>query len=364
MKAFNNFYIVLLTAFSTLLASSQLSAQGDTIRQYQFEQSGDGYDLVIKAIPRPIAGPNEVLVEVKAVSLNRRDIYMVGETGNNLNGTIPISDGAGEVIAVGANVTEYAVGDRVVGTFFTDWIDGRLTQQAAMSFRGGSSTGMLSEVIVTEPKSILPIPDYMTFAEAASLPCAAVTAWTGLFKLGGLQNGETVLLEGTGGVSTFGLQFAAAAGAIPFITSSSEDKLAVAREMGAQGNANYRQNADWQLEVLDFTDGVGIDHVLDIGGRDTLLKALEALNFGGHIAMIGGITGQAPALEIRTLLPREAAISAVSVGSRQDFQNMLDFMAEHEIHPLIDREFEFEQAQEAFDFMNYGSFMGKIVISM
>lgn len=363
MKSIQQFFLTLVATFVATLASSQLSAQGQTIQQYQFVMGDDGYELVMREVPRPVAGPNEVLVEVRATSLNRRDVYMV-EAPSGLDGTIPLSDGAGEVVAVGSNVTEFAVGDRVVGTFFPEWVDGKMTVAGFSSARGGSPWGMLSEVIVTEPQGLLHIPDYMTYEEAASLPCAAVTAWHGLFKAGDLQSGDYVLLEGTGGVSTFGLQLAAAAGALPIITSSSDEKLAVAREMGAVGTANYRQNADWQIEVRELTGGVGVDHVLEIGGRDTLVKAMEAIAMGGHLAMIGGVSGQAPPLDIGSLVRTNASVTGIYVGSGQDFQNMLDFMTEHEIHPLIDRTFEFEQAQDAYDFMNNGSYMGKIVITL
>lgn len=350
-----------------LAACSEPGAQSsDTIRQYVFAATGETYALELQEVPMPVAGPDEVLVRVHASSLNRRDWSMLnaryGQRGN-LAGTIPLSDGAGEVIAVGSEVTEWEVGDRVAGTFFSDWRGGKFSPEAFASARGGSPWGMLAEVVVTKPVGLVEIPDYLSFEEAAALPCAAVTAWNGLFKAGDLQSGDYVLLEGTGGVSTFGLQLAAAAGARAIITSSSNDKLAKARELGAAGTVNYRENAEWQDAVRELTDDAGVDHVLEIGGRDTLERAIQALAFDGHVALIGGLTGPAPPINMGDLVLRGATATGIYVGSRADFEDMLAFMEEHEIRPLIDRTFTFDQAQEAFDFMGNGSYMGKIVIT-
>ena len=357
-----------LSAVIALTTLGELSAQSaNTIRQYVFAEIGENYQLEMREVPMPVAGPDEVLVRVHASSLNRRDWYMLHETvgarGRNADGTIPLSDGAGEVIAVGDNVSEWEIGDRVAGTFFSDWRGGKFTPKAFASARGGSPWGMLAEVIVTAPVGLVEIPDYMSYEEAASLPCAAVTAWNGLFKAGNLMPGEYVLLEGTGGVSTFGLQLAAAAGAQPIVTSSSNEKLAKARELGAVGTVNYRENPEWQDAVRELTGNVGVDHVLEIGGRDTLPRAIQATAFDGHIALIGGLTGAAPPIETRELVMRGATATGIYVGSGADFENMLAFMTEHEIRPVIDRTFTFDQAQEAFDFMGSGSYMGKIVIT-
>lgn len=367
MKSMRLLCLSVAGAVIALAACSEPGAQSsDTVRQYVFAANGENYALELQEVPMPVAGPDEVLVRVHASSLNRRDWSMLnaqyGRRGN-LAGTIPLSDGAGEVIAVGSEVTEWEVGDRVAGTFFSDWRGGKFSSEAFASARGGSPWGMLAEVVVTKPVGLVEIPDYLSFEEAASLPCAAVTAWNGLFKAGDLQSGDYVLLEGTGGVSTFGLQLAAAAGAQAIITSSSNDKLAKARELGAAGTVNYRENAEWQDAVRELTDDVGVDHVLEIGGRDTLERAIQALAFDGHVALIGGLTGPAPPINMGDLVLRGATATGIYVGSRADFEDMLAFMEEHEIRPLIDRTFTFDQAQEAFDFMGNGSYMGKIVIT-
>lgn len=355
-----------IVAALALLGSSQLWAQG-TIRQWQFAPSGSSYELALEEVPRPRAGANQVLVRVHATSLNRRDLLMLNGNygpGNAATGGIPLSDGAGEVIEVGPGVTRFDVGDRVAGIFFAEWIDGERTAGALASARGGSPGGMLSEIVVASEEGLVEIPGHLSYAEAATLPCAGVTAYVGLFKHDRLKPGEFVLLEGTGGVSIFGLQFAAAAGARPIITSSSDDKLAVARELGAVGTVNYRQNENWQTEVRTLTKGHGVDHVLEVGGRDTLEKALQTAAFDSHIALIGGLSGFAPAIPVGGLMGIGASATGIYVGSREDFEAMNAFITEHEIHPVVDRVFAFEDAPAAFDFMENGSYLGKIVIEL
>jgi NADPH:quinone reductase-like Zn-dependent oxidoreductase len=341
--------------------------QADTIRQYQFEPVSGRYQLALREVPRPVAGAGEVLVRIRAVSLNRRDLNILNrdyDPDNSMAGRVPLSDGAGEVIAVGEDVTKFNVGDRVAGTFFESWIDGVPSGGALERARGGSAQGMFSEVVAIDENGLVEIPQHLSYEEAATLPCAALTAWVGLFKRGRLQPGQFVLLEGTGGVSIFGQIFAAAAGAKPIITSSRDEKLERARALGAVGTANYRKNPDWQKEVLALTGGAGVDQVLDVGGRDTLSKALEALAPGGHIALIGGLSGYGSDVPTDSLMWINATASGVYVGSREDFEAMNAFISEHRIRPLIDRVFEFEHAQDAYDHMQGGSFMGKIVIRL
>ena len=357
----------LVAAAAALLQAASIAA-ADTVRQYQFEPSDDGgYTLAMKEVERPEAGRGEVLVRVRAVSLNRRDLLMLNAQygpGGDAAGGIPLSDGAGEVIEVGPGVTRFEVGDRVAGIFFERWIEGDRSAETIGSARGGGPGGMLSEVIASDEQSLVAIPEHLSYEEAATLPCAGVTAWVGLFKYGGLEAGEHVLLEGTGGVSVFGLQFAAAAGARPIITSSSDEKLERAKELGAVGTANYRTNPDWQREVRELTEGAGVKHVLEVGGRDTLPKALEALAYDGHIAVIGGLSGFAPSVPVGALMNLGARVTGIYVGSRADFEAMNAFITEHRLRPVVDRVFEFEDAPEAFDFMENGDYMGKIVVRL
>ncbi|HEX6995887.1 MAG TPA: NAD(P)-dependent alcohol dehydrogenase [Gammaproteobacteria bacterium] len=360
---------VLWLAAAAVLAHAGLvaSAAAETIRQYQFERDGDGYRLVLKEVDRPEAGPGEVLVRVHATSLNRRDVLMLNARygpGGNAEGGIPLSDGAGEVIAVGPNVTRFEVGDRVAGIFFQKWIDGDRSAEINASARGGNAGGMLSEVIVSHEDALVAIPDHLTYEEAATLPCAGVTAWVGLFKHGGLEAGDFVLLEGTGGVSTLGLQLAAAAGARPIITSSSDEKLETAKLLGAFGTVNYRENPEWQRAVRELTGGAGVKHVLEVGGEDTLPRAVQALGYDGHIALIGGLSGFASSLPVGALMTLGGRVTGIYVGSRADFEALNAFIAEHEVRPYVGRVFELKDAPAAFDLMENGDFVGKIVIRL
>ena len=365
--------ILTVLAGTALQVGTTLQAQSAStqaaIRQYQLERDGKAFRLAMKTVPRPAAtATGQVLVRVRAVSLNQRDLLVLrgqygAGGGGDMTGHVPLSDGAGEVIAVASGTRRLKVGDRVAGTFFMRWNDGPRTGDVAASARGGGNVdGMLSEVIVAHEDSLVRIPDHLTFEEAATLPCAGVTAYRALFVEGRLTKGQFVLLEGTGGVSMFGLQFAAAAGARPIITSSSDEKLERARKLGAFGTANYRTNENWQREVRKLTGNAGVSHVLEVGGRDTLPKALEALAFEGHIALIGGLSGFAASVPVGQLMGLGASATCIYVGSRADFDAMNKFIVQHKIRPVVDRVFPFEEAVQAYDFMDNGSYFGKIVI--
>ena len=345
-------------------------AQSETGRRFQLVADGKGYKLELQTVARPTPGPTQILVRVRAVSLNQRDMAVTrgqygGTGGGAMVGKVPLSDGAGEVVGVGNGATRFRVGDRVAGIFFARWIDGHRTADTLASARGGAGMdGMLSEFVAGDENGFVKIPDYLSFEEGATLPCTGVTAYRALFVEGRLKKGEFVLLEGTGGVSTFGLQFAAAAGARPIITSSSDDKIARVKTMGAFGTVNYRTNPEWQKEVRKLTGDVGVDHVLEVGGRDTLPRALEALAYDGHIALIGGLSGFASDLPAGRLLGIGARVTGIYVGSRADFEAMNRFMTEHKIRPLIDKVFPFEESPQAFELMDNGSYLGKIVIKL
>ena len=349
------------------LVPTTTEAQTGTIRQWQYVAGpgGQGCQLGLVEVPAPEVGPGEIRVRIHATSLNGRDRYALrGRCGpGGPGGQVALSDGAGEVIAVGPGVSRFAVGDRVVGTYFAEaFLEGRRPQGAMEHLRGGPGTGMLADIVVDNEHGFVRIPDHLSYEEAATLPIAAVTAYVGLFEYGRLQPGDWVLLEGTGGVSSFGLLFAVAAGARPIITSSSDEKLARARDLGAVGTVNYRTNPEWQEEVLALTGGLGVQHVLDIGGEDTRLRALEALGNGGHMALIGGLTGFGGAIPVLDIFSKDVSVTAYHVGSRADFERMNRFMEGHRIRPIVDRVFAFEDAVEAFDFFENGDFMGKVVI--
>ncbi len=352
---------VTMIALFLAATTTALVADAQAVREYRLEPGTNGLELTMHEIDLPEPSAGEVLVRVRAVSLNHRDLSILGRPTSS--GLVPTSDGAGEVIAIGRGVTQFAVGDRVAGTFFADWPSGQRTRAAMATARGGGIDGMLAEVVLSSESGLVAIPDYLTFEEAATLPCAAVTAWRALFTDGALQPGETVLLEGTGGVSIFGLQLAAAAGAKPIITSSSDGKLERARSLGAVGTVNYRSHPEWQEEVLALTDGTGVDHVLEVVGQETLSRAIEALAFDGHIAIIGGLSGRADALPLRGL-PNGSSVTNIFVGSKEDFEAMNEFLIEHQLRPVIDRVFSFEEAPAAYEYMESGAHMGKIVISL
>ena len=343
------------------------AAQSSTIRQWQYVAApgGQGCEMELVEVPRPEVGPGDIAVRIRAASLNGRDRYALrGRCGpGGPGGQVALSDAAGEVVAVGPGVARFRVGDRVAGTYMAEhFLEGRRPAGTMEHLRGGPGMGMLSEIVVDNEHGFVEVPDYLSYEEASTLPIAAVTAYVGLFEYGRLQPNDWVLLEGTGGVSSFGLLFAVAAGARPIITSSSDEKLARARELGAVGTVNYRTNPEWQDEVLEITGGVGVHHVLEIGGEDTRLRALEALANGGHMALIGGLTGFGGAIPVFDIFDKDASVTAYHVGSRADFERMNRFMEGHGIRPIVDRVFEFEEAREAFDFYDNGDFMGKIVI--
>lgn len=368
MTLYKNKFRILFTVCSITLFAlyTGMTAQAATMQQYQLAKRGKGYQLVLKTVPVPSITASQILVRVHAAALNRKDIYMLQGTmpGRDLSGHVPLSDGAGEVIAVGRKVRGFKVGDRVAGTFFTKWLGGKFSLAALASARGGAVSGMLSEMIVATPNSLVKIPDNLSYEEAATLPCAGVTAWNALFKVSHLHKGEYVLLEGTGGVSIFGLQFAVAAGAKPIITSSHDEKLAKAREMGAIGTVNYRKDPEWQKKVMAFTHNRGVDHVLEVGGKHTLPKALSILGFGANVALIGGLSGFGGQIPSLALMGKGASASGIYVGSKADFVAMNKFIQKHNIHPLIDRVFPFTDAPAAYKYMEKSGFMGKIVIKV
>lgn len=333
--------------------------------QYQLFKQAQGYslNLIEGAAVRP-PGPREVLVRVRATSLNRRDImvlrgwYPVGDRAT----IVPLSDGAGEVIAIGDGVTRVKTGDRVVAQFFQSWLDGRPLASTGASALGGAQDGMLSEYVTLHEDGVLHFPAHLSFDEAATLPCAALTAWNGLVTRGELRRDDHVLLQGTGGVSIFGLQFAVAHGAHAIITSSSDTKLNRARELGAKHLINYRTTPEWSPAVLAATNGVGVHHVLEVGGVGTLTQSLASLAHGGHIAIIGGLAGFGGEIPAAGMIGRSISVSGIFVGSRANFASMNAFISEHQLKPVIDRVFDFPQADAAYVYMENGNHFGKVVI--
>lgn len=312
----------------------------------------------------PTVGPGEVRLDMRAWSLNYRDLMVAEGTygGKRQPGLVPLSDGSGVVVEVGSQVADLKVGDKVATCFFRDWQEGELTAAKAKSARGGSIDGVLSERIVTPANSLVKIPANLSFAEAATLPCAAVTAWNALFDASDLKPGETVLVQGTGGVSIFALQLAKAAGARVIVTSSSTAKLEHAADLGADEGINYRENPDWDKAAFEMTGGIGVDVILEVGGTDTLPRSLRSIRHTGRIAVIGVLTGGLVQFPIGYLFSKNARMMGIYVGSREQFMAMNKAIETSDIHPVIDREFCFEDASDALKFMQTGEHVGKIVI--
>jgi NADPH:quinone reductase-like Zn-dependent oxidoreductase len=312
----------------------------------------------------PEPGADEVMIRVRAVSLNYRDLLIVqGHYNPHLAlPRVPVSDGAGEIVSLGHEVTDWKVGDRVVVPFFPAWIDGALSPLKAASALGGDVDGMLREFVTVRADALLAIPAHLSFEQAATLPCAAVTAWNGLFVSGHLRPGQTLLLQGTGGVSLFGLQFGKIAGASTILISSSDAKLERARALGADHTINYRTEPDWEKRVLEITDGRGVDLTLEVGGPGTLPKSLRATTHAGAISLIGVLTGISGDVNIAAVLHKAITIHGIYVGSRAMFAAMNQTLTQKKLEPVIDRVFSFADAAEAFRHLEAAQHFGKVVI--
>jgi len=337
------------------------------MKAWQIAAHGSPADLRFAEVPTPEPAANEVLVRVRAVSLNYRDLIALAapRPGNLPPPLVPCSDGAGEIVAIGTGVTRWKVGDRVAGIFFRDWIDGPFDLKYHGAAGGGSVHGWLRESVAWPEHGLVAVPAAWSFEEAATLPCAAVTAWQALFTRGSLRRGATVLVLGTGGVSIFALQLATAAGARIIVTSSSDEKLARARTLGAWATVNYRTTPDWDKEVWRLTEKRGVDHVVEVGGPGTLGRSMNTVAAGGQIALIGVLTGfDAPDASLFPLLARNARLDGIYVGSRAHFESLNAFLTQHQIRPIIDRTFVFDDAPAAFAHLQSAAHFGKIVISL
>jgi NADPH:quinone reductase-like Zn-dependent oxidoreductase len=334
------------------------------MRIWRFPEKPDGIDsLVVRDEPRPRPGRGQVLVRLRAASLNYRDLGV--SRGGSARGPappnlVPLSDGAGEVAEIGAGVTRVKPGDRVAGIFMQTWIGGDIEPYHVASSLGGSIDGVLADYVVFDHEGLVRVPAHLSFEEAATLPCAGVTAWNALYGGRPLRAGETVLVLGTGGVSVFALQFAHAAGARVIATSSSDDKLARVNGLGARDGINYRNHPEWQVEVQELTGGVGADYVVEVGGAGTLPRSMEAVRVGGQIPLIGVLSGGE--INPTTALRRNLTLRGIYVGSRQMFEAMNRAIELHRIHPVVDRVFDFGHAKDAYRRLQSQAHVGKVVI--
>jgi NADPH:quinone reductase-like Zn-dependent oxidoreductase len=315
--------------------------------------------------PEPKPGPGQALVRMRAFSLNSRDL-MVARGQYNPKMKRPmvlLSDGAGEVVEVGAGVTRVKTGDRVAAAFMQKWISGEPDETGMRSALGGAIDGVAAEYCVFDEAGLVQLPEYLNWTEAASLPCAAVTAWHALVTEGHLRPEETVLLQGTGGVSIFALQFAKLMKATAIVISSSDAKLARVRELGADMSINYKQNPDWEVAARQLTNGRGVDQIVEVGGSGTLARSMKAVRPGGTIHVIGVLGGR-DSINFIPVFMRNLRLQGIFVGSREMFEDMLRAMTAHDIHPVIDRVFSFTELRQAMHYMEQGSHFGKICIAM
>ena len=335
------------------------------MRLYRLPRHTGFDDLTLSEADTPKPGRNQVLVRIRAASLNFRDLSVA--TGKYMmsplpEGLVPLSDGAGEVVETGPGVDRVKQGDRVAGIFMQGWLGGAQLPDHGHTALGGAIDGVLAEYKLFDQSGLVHIPPHLSYEQAATLPCAAVTAWNALTGLHPIQAGQTVLTLGTGGVSMFALQLAHAAGARVIATSSSDEKLARALALGASDGINYRQTAEWQVAVRDLTDGRGADHVIEVGGPGTLQRSIASARLGGTVSLIGVLTrGQIDPLAI---LGGGVIVRGVFVGSREQFEAMNRAIALHRIEPVIDRVFPFDAAREAYVYLKSAAHVGKVVITL
>lgn len=323
-------------------------------------------NLVQTERPDPAPGPGEVLVRVRAASLNYRDLLMVEGKYNPKQPLplVPLSDGAGEIVHVGGGVTQWRTGDRVAAIFSQRWLAGPPTKEKLSAAMGGPLDGMLTEYRVLPAEGLVRVPDHLSFEEAATLPCAAVTAWSAVIEQGAIKPGDVVLVLGTGGVSIFALQFAKLAGARVIVTSSSDAKLERARSLGAGDCINYRTTPDWAKRAKELTGGVGVDHIVEVGGGHTFAQSLRAVRVAGTVSVIGVLGGSTTDTTLIPILMQNLKLQGVVVGSRETFIAMNRAIDQNKLRPVIDKVFDAANVNEAFAHLRAGKHFGKIVVTL
>ncbi len=312
--------------------------------------------------PEPAPGAGEIVVDMKAASLNYRDLLTVTTGSGNKPPLVPFSDGAGVVSAVGSGVSRLKVGDRVCPLYFQSWLSGPVTAESRASPLGGPLDGVLQQHMQVIADGASKIPDYLSFEEAATLPCAGLTSWRATAVEAPVGPSSTILVQGTGGVSIFALQFAKAMGAKVIATSSSDSKLERAKKLGADEVINYKTNPEWGKEALKLTDGRGVDVVVEVGGDNTMSKSLEAVRVGGAIVVIGVLGGFTSNIFIPDLFSKNAKMIGISIGSREQFEDMTKHMENWKMHPVVDKVFPVNQVQDALKLMQAGGHFGKICL--
>jgi len=330
------------------------------MRIIRLKAPGETARFELHDVPAPEPGPGELLVRIRACSLNFHDQMVRRGLIPVPDGRVPLSDAAGDVVAIGAGVEGHAIGDCVVSTFWPYWFGGAMTATTRRDIPGETIDGYAADVVCRPAHAFTRAPKGCTPLEAATLPCAAVTAWRGLVVCGGVKPGDTVLVQGTGGVSLFALQFARAAGARVIATSSSDEKLERLTQLGADEVINYRAVPDWSVAVRRLTDGRGVDHVVEVGGSATLMQSIAACRLGGHIALIGLLTGFSGEVAIPAVFANQIRISGVSIGSRADQEDMIRAIEVNRIEPVTDRSFPLHEIDAAFSHYEARRHIGKV----
>ncbi|GMV59490.1 MAG: NADPH:quinone oxidoreductase [Betaproteobacteria bacterium] len=335
------------------------------MRVFQIQDDWGFDHLQLATRPDPKPGPGQVLLKMKAASLNYRDLVVPNRGYGSFTGNlplIPISDGVGEVVEVGAGVARVKVGDRVCPCFHQGWIAGEPDLERMTQTLGGPIDGAMADYMCLSEQGVVKAPAHLSDEEAATLPCAALTAWSALVTYESLHPGSRVLVQGTGGVALFALQFAKLIGAHVTVISSRDEKLARAKQLGADAGINYTTTPEWSKPARELTGGRGFDHIVELGGEKTLPQSLRAIRPGGTISMIGVLSGSALSAPLGLVVTRQVRLQGITVGHRDGFEAMMRAIEQHRVRPVIDRAFAFEQLKEALAYLKSGGHFGKICI--